>query len=53
MILLRIIVKDIEELREEEGLESRRTYTVFMHLIVVNEIHSRDEERCYLLNNMV
>lgn len=42
--LLRIIVKDIEELREKEGL-SPTVLQRFQALIVVNEIHSRDEER--------
>jgi len=42
--LLRIIVKDIEELRVEEGL-SPSVLHKYHALIVVNEIHSRDEER--------
>lgn len=42
--LLRIIVKDIQELREKENL-SPAVLHKFHALIVVNEIHSRDEER--------
>lgn len=42
--LLRIIVKDIEELREKENL-STAVLQRFQALIIVNEIHSRDEER--------
>lgn len=42
--LLRIIVKDIETLREEEGL-SPQVLQKFYALQIVNEIHSRDEER--------
>ncbi len=42
--LLRIIVADIEKLREEEGL-SPSVIQKFHALIVVNEIHSREEER--------
>ncbi len=42
--LLRIIVKDIEELREKENL-SPAVLQRFQALMVVNEIHSRDEER--------
>jgi hypothetical protein len=42
--LLRIIVKDIEQLREEENLSPGVLHR-FHALIVVNEIHSRDEER--------
>ncbi|MDS9471697.1 hemerythrin domain-containing protein [Sporosarcina pasteurii] len=46
--LLRVIVKDIEELREKEGL-SPAVLQKFYALQIVNEIHSRDEER-YLFN---
>ncbi|CAM3158838.1 hemerythrin domain-containing protein [Filibacter tadaridae] len=42
--LLRIIVKDIEELRKTKNL-SPAVLHKFHALIVVNEIHSRDEER--------
>lgn len=45
--LLRIIAEDIKKLLKEEGL----TYQVmqqFHALLVVNEIHSRDEERLLL-----
>ncbi|WP_342505385.1 hypothetical protein [Sporosarcina sp. FSL K6-2383] len=42
--LLRIIVKDIEELREKENLSPGVLHR-FHSLLVVNEIHSRDEER--------
>lgn len=42
--LIRIIVEDIEKLRIEEGL-SPNVLHKFHALIVVNEIHSRDEER--------
>ena len=42
--LLRIIVKDIEDLRVEEGLSPGVLHR-FHALMVVNEIHSRDEER--------
>lgn len=42
--LLRIIVKDIEELRVKENL-SPAVLQRFQALMVVNEIHSRDEER--------
>lgn len=42
--LLRIIVKDIQELREKENL-SPAVLHKFHALIVVNEIHSREEER--------
>lgn len=42
--LLRIIVKDIEDLRKEEGL-SPQVLQKFYALQIVNEIHSRDEER--------
>lgn len=42
--LLRMIVKDIETLREEEGL-SPQVLQKFYALQIVNEIHSRDEER--------
>lgn len=45
--LLRIIVEDIKKLLKEEGL----TYDVmkqFHALLVVNAIHSRDEERLLL-----
>lgn len=45
--LLRIIVKDIEALREEEGL-SPSVLHKFHALMVVNEIHSREEERLLL-----
>ena len=41
---MRIIVEDIEKLRVEEGL-SPSVLHKFHALIVVNEIHSRDEER--------
>jgi len=42
--LMRIIVKDIEVLREEENLSPGVLHR-FHSLLVVNEIHSRDEER--------
>lgn len=42
--LLRIIVQDIEKLRETEGLSSGVLHR-FHSLMVVNKIHSRDEER--------
>lgn len=42
--LIRMIVEDIEKLRVEEGL-SPSVLHKFHALIVVNEIHSRDEER--------
>lgn len=42
--LLRIIVADIHKLRETEGL-SDNVRQRLQALIVVNEIHSRDEER--------
>ncbi|MCM3637201.1 hemerythrin domain-containing protein [Sporosarcina luteola] len=45
--LLRIIVKDIEMLRETEKL-SPTVLQKFYALLVVNEIHSRDEERLLL-----
>ncbi len=42
--LMRIIVQDIKTLRETEGL-SPNVLHKFHALMVVNEIHSRDEER--------
>lgn len=42
--LLRIIVKDIQELRATENLSPGVLHR-FHTLLVVNEIHSRDEER--------
>lgn len=42
--IIRIIVKDIKDLRETEGL-SPSVLHKFHALMVVNEIHSRDEER--------
>ncbi len=45
--LLRIIVEDIETLRETEKL-SPTVLQKFYALLVVNEIHSRDEERMLL-----
>lgn len=45
--LLRIIVEDIEALRETEKL-SPTVLQKFYALLVVNEIHSRDEERLLL-----
>lgn len=45
--LLRIIVEDIEKLRETEKL-SPTVLQKFYALLVVNEIHSRDEERLLL-----
>ncbi|WP_060209893.1 hemerythrin domain-containing protein [Sporosarcina koreensis] len=45
--LLRIIVEDIETLRETEKL-SPTILQKFYALVVVNEIHSRDEERLLL-----
>ena len=42
--LMRIIVDDIEKLRETEGL-SPTVLQKFYALLVVNEIHSREEER--------
>lgn len=47
--LLRIIVKDIEQLREDENLSPAVLHR-FHALIVVNEIHSRDEERMLFEN---
>ncbi|RCX23851.1 hemerythrin HHE cation binding domain-containing protein [Fontibacillus phaseoli] len=41
--LLRIIVADIHKLRQSEGL-SQEVLRMLHALIVVNEIHSRDEE---------
>lgn len=45
--LIRIIVKDIEELRKTEKI-SPSVLQKFYALLVVNEIHSRDEERLLL-----
>ena len=45
--LLRIIVEDIQELRKQEEL-SPNVLHKFHALLVVNEIHSRDEERMLL-----
>jgi len=45
--LLRIIVEDIETLRDIEKL-SPTVLQKFYALLVVNEIHSRDEERMLL-----
>ncbi|WOV88645.1 hemerythrin domain-containing protein [Sporosarcina oncorhynchi] len=45
--LIRIIVKDIEELRETEKI-SPTVLQKFYALLVVNEVHSRDEERLLL-----
>lgn len=42
--LMRIIVQDIEELREKEQL-SPKVIHQFYALMIVNSIHSRDEER--------
>ncbi|KXH87567.1 hypothetical protein AU377_01285 [Sporosarcina sp. HYO08] len=42
--LMRIIVKDIEELREKEQLSPNVIHR-FYSLMIVNDIHSRDEER--------
>ena len=42
--LMRIIVDDIEKLREVEGI-SPTVLQKFYSLLVVNEIHSREEER--------
>lgn len=42
--LIRIIVADIEKILEEDGL-GPEIFQRFYSLIVVNEIHSRDEER--------
>lgn len=42
--LLRIIVKDIKEIRSEHGL-NEAVIQRFYALLTVNEIHSRDEER--------
>lgn len=42
--LLRIIIQDLKELRAEEGL-SPAVLQKFYALQIVNEIHSRDEER--------
>lgn len=47
--LLRIIMKDLEELRKEEGL-SPAVLQKFYALQIVNEIHSRDEERLLFPN---
>ncbi|MHA6259423.1 hypothetical protein ACXYMX_05845 [Sporosarcina sp. CAU 1771] len=48
--LLRIIVKDIEEIRETEGLSPEVLHR-FHSLMVINEIHSRDEERLLFTDN--
>ncbi len=45
--LMRIIAADIRELRKDEGL-SRDVMMKFHALMIVNEIHSRDEERLLL-----
>ena len=45
--LIRIIVDDIENLRKDEHL-SPAVLQKFYALLVVNEIHSRDEERLLL-----
>ncbi|MBD7984215.1 hemerythrin domain-containing protein [Sporosarcina sp. Sa2YVA2] len=45
--LIRIIVQDIEDLRETEKI-SPTVLQKFYALLVVNEIHSRDEERLLL-----
>ena len=45
--LIRIIVKDIEALRETEKI-SPTVLQKFYALLVVNEVHSRDEERLLL-----
>lgn len=45
--LIRIIVKNIEELRETEKI-SPTVLQKFYALLVVNEVHSRDEERLLL-----
>lgn len=42
--LLRIIVNDIEELRKAEGLSPAVLQKLYA-LLVVNEVHSREEER--------
>ncbi|GLC89026.1 hypothetical protein [Lysinibacillus piscis] len=42
--LLRIIVKDIHAIRQEEGL-NEAIIQRFYALLTINEIHSRDEER--------
>lgn len=42
--LIRIIVSDIESLRETDGI-SPSVLQKFYALLVVNEIHSREEER--------
>jgi len=42
--LLRIIAKDIKEIRSEHGL-NEAVIQRFYALLTVNEIHSRDEER--------
>lgn len=42
--LLRIIVKDIRQLREADGLVPE-IMKMLESLIIVNEIHSRDEEK--------
>ncbi|MNJ34161.1 hypothetical protein D3C77_288610 [compost metagenome] len=48
--LLRIIVADIREMRKAEGLVPE-IMKKLEALIVVNEIHSRDEERLLFNNN--
>lgn len=45
--LLRIIVKDIKQIMDEEGLSPELLHQ-FHALLVVNAIHSRDEERLLL-----
>lgn len=42
--IIRMVVSDIEELREEEGI-SPTVLQKFYALLVVNELHSREEER--------
>lgn len=42
--LMKMIIADIHQLRQEEGL-SHEVMRKLQALIVVNEIHSRDEER--------
>ncbi|WOV83168.1 hemerythrin domain-containing protein [Sporosarcina jeotgali] len=48
--LIRIIVGDIEKLRETEGI-SPSVLQKFYALLVVNEIHSREEERLLFIES--
>ncbi|ARD47140.1 hypothetical protein SporoP37_02680 [Sporosarcina sp. P37] len=43
--VMRLLVQDIEELREEDPKVTPEIMQKFYGLIVVNELHSREEER--------